>query len=186
MELSRQIKQDLKRFALPTGFRGKPAWFVQLWWITEALLFNSSPQFFYKWRILLLKIFGAKIGKGVLIRSSVHIQFPWKIEIGDYSWIGDEVVLYSLDDIVIGKNVVVSQRSYICTGTHDYNESTFPIISKKVIIEDECWIATDVFIGLGVTIKKGTIVGARSSVFHSLPPNMICFGTPAKPIKSRL
>lgn len=177
--------QNLDDFRLPPDFRGRPGWYVQLWWIVEALLFRTSPQFMYGWRRTLLRCFGAKIGKKVILRSSVHTQFPWKLSIDDYSWIGDAVTLYSLGQITIGKNVVISQKSYLCTGTHNYQQVDFPIQSLPVDIEDECWLATDVFIAPGITIGKGTIVGARSSVFKSLPAGKICFGSPAAVIKNR-
>nr|WP_163329276.1 WcaF family extracellular polysaccharide biosynthesis acetyltransferase [Desulfurobacterium thermolithotrophum] len=135
-------------------------------------------------RRFLLKLL-AKVGKGVLIRPTAKITFPWKVKIGDYSWIGDNVVLYSLGEIEIGSNVVISQRSYICTGSHDYTKMDFPIFAKKVIIEDEAWLATDVFVAPGVKIGKGTVVGARSSVFKDLPPGKICIGNLAKFIKDR-
>ena len=178
--------QNLSSFKLPPQFRGRPGWYVQLWWIVESLFFKTSPQFMYGWRRFLLRAFGASIGKNVIIRPSVHTQFPWKVKIGDSSWIGDGVVLYSLGDITIGNNVVVSQKSYLCTGSHDYEAFDFPIYSKPIMIEDNCWIATDVYVGPGVTIEKGTVVGARSAVFKSLPGNKICLGSPARPIKDRL
>jgi len=114
------------------------------------------------------------------------MQFPWKVSIGDYSWIGDHVTLYSLEEIRIGKNAVVSQKSYLCTGSHDYEKKTFPIYALPITLEDECWLATDVFVGPGVTIGKGTVVGARSSVFKSLPPNKICTGTPVRIVRDRI
>ena len=140
----------------------------------------------YGWRRSLLRIFGAKIGRNVIIRPSTQITYPWKLTIGDYSWIGDEVVLYSLGDIVIGSNSVISQRSYICTGTHDYTSSNFSIYAQKITIGDKCWLATDVYVAPGVTINDNTVVGARSSVFKDLPKGKICLGSPAKPIKSRI
>ena len=177
--------QDLKQFKLPPNFRGKPGWYVQLWWIVQDTLFRWSPQFMYGWRRFLLKLFGAKIGKDVIIRPTAKVTFPWKVKIGDYSWIGDDVVLYSLGEIEIGNNVVISQRSYICTGSHDYTKIDFPIFAKKITIEDEVWLATDVFVAPGVRIGRGTVVGARSSVFKDLPPGKVCIGNPAKPIKDR-
>ncbi len=178
--------QNLKAFELPKNFRGRSSAYVQLWWIVQALLFKTSPQFMYGWRRFLLRAFGAKIGKKVIVRPTVHTQFPWKLSIGDYSWVGDHVALYSLGNIQIGKNAVVSQGSYLCAGSHDYQIDTFPIFALPVTIEDECWLATDVFIGPGVTIGKGTVVGARSSVFKSLPPDKVCAGTPAKVIRNRI
>jgi len=177
--------QDLKQFKLPENFRGKNAVTVQLWWFVQATFFRLSPQFAYAWRRFLLRLFGAEIGKKVIIRPSVKITYPWKIKIGDYSWIGDEVTLYSLGEIEIGKNTVISQKSYICTGSHDMYSKNFDIFAKKIIIKDACWIATDVFVAPGVTIEENVVVGARSSVFNSLPKNKVCIGTPAKPIKNR-
>lgn len=177
--------QNLDEFRLPSGFRGRPGWYVQLWWIIEALFFHTSPQFMYGWRRMLLRCFGAKVGKNVMLRSSVHIQFPWKVSIGDYSWIGDDVVLYSLGKIVIGKNVVISQKCYLCAGTHNYKRVDFPIRNPPIIIEDECWLATDVFVAPDISIGCGTVVGARSSVFKSLPARKVCIGSPAVVIKDR-
>jgi putative colanic acid biosynthesis acetyltransferase WcaF len=177
--------QNLKDFKLPAGFRGKPAWFVQLWWLVQTLLFKPSPQFMYGWRRFLLRCFGAKIGHKVMIRPSAHIQFPWRLKIGDYSWIGDEVVLYNLGLIIIGEHSVVSQRSYLCTGSHHHLTEEFSIYTKPIIIENECWLAADVFVAPGVHIGEGTIVGSRSSVFKSLPMAKVCFGNPATVIKDR-
>lgn len=179
------MRQDLTKFSLPKSFRGRPGWYVQFWWIIQSVLFGTSPQFMYGWRRFLLRSFGAEIGKGVLLRPSVRTQFPWKVSIGDHSWIGDDAVLYSLGQISIGKNVVVSQKGYLCTGSHDYTETNFPIYFKAIHLEDECWLAADVFVGPGVRIGKGTVVGARSSVFKSLPPNKICIGSPVSIIRDR-
>ncbi len=177
--------QQLKSFQLPKGFRGRSGIFVQCWWVIQTLLFKTSPQCMYAWRRFLLRCFGAQIGSKVKVRPSVHIQFPWKVAIGDYSWIGDDVVLYSLGDITIGKNVVISQKSYLCTGSHNYADKNFAIYSLPITIEDSCWLATDVFVSPGIVIRNGTVVGARSSVFHSLPAGKICFGTPAVVVKNR-
>ena len=177
--------QQLNTFKLPKNFRGKNAFIVQTWWLVQTLIFKNSPQFLYGFRRFLLRLFGAKIGKKVIIRPSVKITYPWKISIGDYSWIGDDVVLYSLGEIEIGCNTVISQRGYICTGSHDYSQLDFPIFAKKITIKDECWLATDVFVAPGMTIEKGTVVGARSSVYKDLPANKICMGNPAKIIKDR-
>ena len=88
--------QDLKSFKLPKNFRGRNAFIVQLWWLVQSILFRTSPQFLYGWRNFLLRLFGAKIGKKVIIRPSVKITYPLKLSIGNYSWIGDDVDLYTL------------------------------------------------------------------------------------------
>ena len=180
------MEQNLKNFILPDGFRGRSSFFVQLWWIVQAIFFACSPQFMYGWRRILLRIFGAKIGKNVLLRSSVKITYPWKLSIGDNSWIGDCVDLYTLDNIEIGSNVVVSQKSYLCTGFHNYKKSTFDIQTKKITIKDGVWIATDVFIAPGVLVGRNSIVGARSSVFSNIKPDSVYFGSPARYISKRL
>jgi putative colanic acid biosynthesis acetyltransferase WcaF len=179
------VLQNLKSYKTPKGFRGKSAITVQLWWIVQATLFRASPQVFYGWRRFLLRCFGAEIGKGVIIRPSTQITYPWKVTIGDYSWIGDDVVLYSLGEIIIGKNTVISQKSYICTGTHDYSKIDFPILAKRIVIGDECWLATDVFVSPGVTINNGAVVGARSTVIKDLESNSVYVGSPVRFIKKR-
>jgi len=178
--------QKLDTFKLPNHFRGRSGIVVQLWWMVDFFFFKLSPQFMYGWRRFILRLFGAKIGRGVIIRPSVTITYPWKVSIDDDSWIGDDVVLYSLGEIEIGANAVVSQKSYLCAGSHDYTKNDFPIWSKKVTIEDECWLGTDVFVAPGVTIRKGTVVGARSSVYKDLPEAKVCMGNPAKVIKDRI
>ena len=178
--------QDLKTFKLPKNFRGRNAFIVQLWWLVQSIFFRTSPQFLYGWRNFLLRLFGAKIGKKVIIRPSVKITYPWKLSIGNYSWIGDDVDLYTLGEIAIGNHVVISQRSYICTGSHDYLKTDFPIYQKPIIICDQVWIATDVFIAPGITIGEGSVIGSRSSVYKDIPSNKICIGTPAKIIRDRI
>jgi len=177
--------QDLSKFELPGGFRGKPAWYVQLWWVIQSTLFGCSPQFMYGWRCFLLRLFGAEIGRNVLIRPSVRITYPWKVKIGDWSWIGDDAVLYSLGDIEIGDHVVISQRSYLCAAQHDYQVESFDMVEKKIMIMSEAWIAADVFVAPGVTVGSGAVIGARSSVFSDMPMKMVCYGSPAKPVSPR-
>lgn len=183
--MDKLVYQDLSRFQLPGDFRGRSAWVVQLWWLVQAVFFRLSPQVLYGWRRFLLRLFGAEIGKNVLIRPTATITYPWKVRIGDYSWIGDDACLYSLSDIQIGSHSVISQRSYLCAATHDYMHISFDMIAGPIVIEDQVWIAADVFVAPNVTIGKGCLVGARSSVFQDLPGGMICFGSPAVPVKPR-
>jgi len=177
--------QRLDQFKLPKGFRGRPAWIVQLWWLTQSLLFKPLPQVCYGPRRVLLRIFGAKIGKGVRIRPGVEVTFPWKLAIGDYSWIGDNVVLYSLGHISVGDHTVISQASYLCAADHDYKEVSFPIRARPIDIGSEVWIASDVWIGPGTSIGDGAVVGARSTVTRNLPSKMVCIGNPCMPVKGR-
>ena len=177
--------QQLDRFTLPPGFRGRSAVVVQLWWLVEATLFRCSPQFMFGWRRFLLRLFGARIGRQVLIRPTVRTTYPWKLSIGDYSWVGDDVVLYTLGEIRIGNHAVVSQKTYLCTGSHDYNAADFAIYARPIVVEDQAWLATDVFVAPGVTIGQAAVIGARSTVLDDMPAGMICAGYPARVIRPR-
>ncbi|QNK76810.1 colanic acid biosynthesis acetyltransferase WcaF [Winogradskyella sp. PAMC22761] len=177
--------QNLEEFKVPKNFRGRSKVVVQLWWIVEKTLFACSPQFFYGWRRFLLRSFGAKIGKKVLIRPSVKITYPWKVSIGDYSWVGEDCVLYSLGNIMIGKHVAIAHGVYFNTGMHDHTKKKFDIGYKSVVVEDEAWITNDVYIAPGVHIGRGCVIGARSNVFKNMPEGFICYGNPANVIKKR-
>lgn len=178
--------QDLSLFKVPSHFRGRSKFIVQLWWIVQDTLFRWSPQFMFGWRRFLLRMFGAKMGRKVKIRSSVKITYPWKLTIDDYSWVGDDCVLYNLGEISIGRHVALAHGVYVNTGGHFYDKKSFDIFSKPVVIEDECWLTNDVYIAPGVTIGKGSILAARSSALKDIPPGKICVGTPAKPVKDRI
>ncbi len=171
--------QDLRAFRMADGFRGRPDVVVLLWQIVQTTLFAGSPQPAYGWRRWLLRAFGASVGQGVLVRPSVRITYPWNVAIADYCWIGDHVELYSLGPITIRENSVVSQRSYLCAGTHDPDDVTFRLVTRPVVVDQECWIAADCFIAPGVTIGRGAIVGARSTVLCDVPAGAVFAGNPA-------
>jgi putative colanic acid biosynthesis acetyltransferase WcaF len=177
--------QDLSRFRLPKESRGRPAWFVQLWWLFDVFLVRPMPQVCYAWRRFALRLFGAKIGANVLIRPGVRVTFPWNVNIGDHCWIGDNATLYSVAKIVIGEHSVVSQEAYLCAATHDFCDVAFPLVAAPIMIEPECWVAARVFVGPGVQIGRGAIVGCCSLVLKSVPPASIVAGVPAHQIGIR-
>ncbi|MEB3341240.1 hormogonium polysaccharide biosynthesis acetyltransferase HpsU [Okeania sp.] len=176
---------DLRKYNQSWYDRGKPGLFVLLWWLVQAITFPLTPQPLYSVRRLILNLFGAKIGQGVLIRPTARFTYPWKIAIGDYSWIGDDVVLYSLDRIEIGKHCVVSQKSYLCTGSHNIGDPTFGLQTAGITIGDGAWVAADCFVAPGVNIGANAVIGARSSVFKDMPPGQVCLGSPCKPLYPR-
>jgi putative colanic acid biosynthesis acetyltransferase WcaF len=178
--------QDLSKYVNPKGFRGRSAAFVQFWWLVDALLVRPSPQVFFGWRRAILRLFGAKIGPGVLIRPSVRIVYPWKLSIGANSWIGDDVSLYSLGEIEIGHDAVVSQGTYVCAASHDHLRPDFPIFARPIVIEPEAWVAAQCFIAPGVRIGRGAVVQARSVVMNDVPEAAIVGGHPAVIIGSRV
>ena len=127
MQLSQFSNQDFNR--------GAPVLLEIIWLATQGFLFSTwLPG--AKWRCWLLRIFGANIGKGVNIKPRAHVKFPWRLSIGNYSWIGEGVWIDNLNEVKIGNNVCVSQGSYICTGSHDYKNEHFRLITKPIIVED--------------------------------------------------
>jgi putative colanic acid biosynthesis acetyltransferase WcaF len=182
----RSVYQDLKSYRLPKGLRGASAPYVQFWWIVQSLLFHPSPQALYGWRRFLLRCFGARIGERVLLRPTVRVTYPWKLEIGDRSWIGDHVELYTLDRIHIGKDAVISQGTYLCTGTHDHREPSFSMQTKPIVIEDQAWVAAECFVYPGVTIAYGAVAAARSVVTKDVPEAVIVAGQPAVAVGRRV
>jgi putative colanic acid biosynthesis acetyltransferase WcaF len=165
--------------------RGRPGWYVLLWWLVQAIAFPLSLHNFNGFRCWLLRLFGATIGSGVLIRPTVRFTYPWKVEIGDNSWIGDDVVFYSLDRIHVGQHCIISQKTYLCTGSHDISDPAFGLKTAPIAIGNGAWVATDCFVGLGVTIGSNTVVGTRSSVLRDLPAGYVCVGTPCRPLYPR-
>jgi putative colanic acid biosynthesis acetyltransferase WcaF len=177
---------DLSKYDQSDYDRGRPGWLILIWWFLQAIIFPLTPHFFHSARIALLKLFGAQIGRGVFIRPTARFTYPWKITIGDYSWIGDDVVLYSLDTIEIGQHCVISQKTYICSASHNLHDPTFKLVTKPVLIGNGVWIATDCFIAPGVKIGANAVIGARSSVFKDIPAQKVCWGTPCKPHGDRI
>jgi putative colanic acid biosynthesis acetyltransferase WcaF len=156
-----------------------------LWAIVQATLFRWSPHPFYAWRAMLLRAFGAKLGKGVLIRPSVRITIPWNLTMGDYAVVGDFAILYCLGPITMGAWSTVSQYSHLCSGTHDASNRHMYLVTQPIVLGDDSWVAADAFVGPGVTIGDRAIVGARSSVFKDVPADTVVGGNPAKFIKDR-
>ena len=158
-----------------------------IWQIINLVLFRYfSFKIFNSWRIFLLKLFGAKIGKGCVIYSSVKIWAPWNLEIGDFVALGSYVDCYNVDKIIIGSNTTVSQYAYLCSASHDVFLSENPLITAPIIIEDQSWVAADSFISMGVTIGQGAVVGARACVFKNVESWTIVGGNPAKFLKKRI
>jgi putative colanic acid biosynthesis acetyltransferase WcaF len=172
---------DLRRYDQSWYDRGRPGWVVLLWWLVQAIAFPLTLHSANGLRRFLLTLFGAQVGRDVLIRPTARFTYPWKVTIGDYSWIGDDVVFYSLDSIHVGNHCVISQHTYLCTGSHDLNDPTFGLKIAPIKIGNGAWITADCFIGPGVQIGANTVVGARSSVFGNLPAGYVCNGTPCRP-----
>ena len=171
---------DLRKYDQSWFDRGKPNWFILLWWLVQAIAFPLSLHPWNSFRCWLLRLFGAKVGKGVMIRPTARFNYPWKIEIGDYSWIGDDVVFYSLDYIYLGSHCVISQETYLCTGSHNMRDSAFGLVTSPIHIGNGVWIAADCFIAPGVKVGANTVIGARSNVFSNIPAQQVAWGSPCR------
>jgi len=156
-----------------------------VWQIVRPTLFRCSPRLLYGWRNLILKMMGAKIGKGVKIFPSAIITFPWLLETGDKTVIAWGVKIYNLGKITIGSRTVVSQYAHLCGGTHDYKDPNFKLLRTGLEIGNRVWIATEAFIGPSVHIGDNAVVGARSVVVSDVEADTIVAGNPARRIGNR-
>jgi putative colanic acid biosynthesis acetyltransferase WcaF len=156
-----------------------------VWKVVYMIFFRYSLRNMHSWRSFILRLFGAQIGVNVHVYPKVTIWAPWNLIIGDETGIADGVTLYSQGIITIGRRSVISQGAHLVTGTHDYNLSGFPLITKPINIGDNVWVATESFVHPGVDIGSGCVVGARSVVIKSLPEWTICAGNPCKVLKPR-
>jgi putative colanic acid biosynthesis acetyltransferase WcaF len=155
-----------------------------LWWFVRPL-FRLSPRACFAWRNWILRCLGARIGRHVRFENSVRIQYPWMLEVGDYSAVGERVLIYNVGRVTIGKRVTLSHQSQLCAGTHDYNSSKMPLRRSPITIGDDAWICADAFVGPGVIIYDGAVVGARAATFQNVESWAIVGGNPARRLKTR-
>jgi putative colanic acid biosynthesis acetyltransferase WcaF len=164
--------------------RGRSPLVEALWRATEGLLFKSwIPG--SSWRVGLLRIFGANLGKGVVIKPYVKVKFPWKLTVGDHSWIGEEVWIDNLAEVTIGKHCCLSQGAYLCTGSHRRDLDTFDLVTHPIYIEDHCWIGAKTQIAPGVTCGEGSVLSMGSMASSDLEKWQIHQGAPAVPVGQR-
>jgi putative colanic acid biosynthesis acetyltransferase WcaF len=156
-----------------------------LWSVVWLVLFRPSPRTLHGWRRLLLRVFGATVGRGVRVYPSARIWAPWNLEMREHACLGDFVDCYSVDRIVIGARATVSQYSFLCTASHDFEDARMPLTTAPITIGDEVWVTADVFVAPGVTIGSGAVIYARSSVFRDVPTWTVAAGSPAKPLRER-
>jgi putative colanic acid biosynthesis acetyltransferase WcaF len=158
---------------------GKRELAARLAWRLASPLFSLSPRPLHAWRRWLLKRFGAKIGANVHIYPSVRIQYPWLLEVGDFAAIGDGARIYNLGPLSIGARATVSQFVHLCGGSHDHRTPDMRLLKTPIVIGSDAWICADAFVGPGVSIGEGAVVGARAAVFKSVEPWTIVGGNPA-------
>ncbi len=176
---------DLRTYDQSHYDPGRPKLVILLWWLVQAVVFPLTLHAHHAPRRWLLRRFGARIGRGVIIRPSARFHYPWHVAIDDYSWIGGGVEFYSLAPILVGSHCVISQNTYLCTGSHDPSDRAFGLQVQPIVIENGAWIAADCFIGPGVRIGANAVIGARSSVFKDMPADYCCHGSPCHPHSPR-
>lgn len=165
--------------------RGRPLWVELTWYAVKMVFFLSAIPWPAKWRGMLLRMFGAKIGKGVYIKPRVNIHFPWKLSVGDWSWIGEEAFILNFEPVTIGAHVCISQRAFLCCGNHDFRDPAMSYRNAPIEIEDGAWVGAQVFVGPGLTVGREAVVTAGSIVRSDMPESMICSGNPCEPVKPR-
>ncbi|MBX3329768.1 MAG: hypothetical protein KF722_05155 [Nitrospira sp.] len=154
-----------------------------VWQCVWLLLYRPTPRPMHAWRCLLLRLFGAKLGKAVHPYPSARIWAPWNLEMGDHSCLGEKVDCYCVDKIHIGAHATVSQYSFLCTAGHDYRVDGMPLMTAPIMIGRGAWVAADAFIGPGVIVGERAVVGARASVFRHVDPWTVVGGNPARLIR---
>jgi putative colanic acid biosynthesis acetyltransferase WcaF len=153
------------------------------WYLVRAAFFQTSLPWPSALRAALLRLFGAKVGTGVVIRSQVNITFPWRFSAGDHVWIGEEVLVLSLAQVTIESNCCISQRAFLCTGSHDFSSAAFTLRTKGITIREGSWVAAGAFIAPGVEVGPGSMVAAGSVVLGDVAPRVIVRGNPAAVVK---
>jgi putative colanic acid biosynthesis acetyltransferase WcaF len=156
-----------------------------LWYLVNIIFFKNSLNLFSSNKVFLLKLFGAKLGKGVLIKPCVNIKYPWKLTIGNHCWIGEEVWIDNLSEVVMGDNVTLSQGALLLTGSHDYSKKTFDFLSAPIILEEGVWIGAKAIVLGGVICRSHSILSVAAVTSKELKAYLIYQGNPAVPTIER-
>lgn len=179
------LKTDLSLYDNSWYHPGAGSFKRTLWHFTNALIFNSSFFPVNGLKVFLLKLFGARIGKGVIIKPSVNIKYPWLLQIGEYTWIGENVWIDNLTDVKIGSNCCLSQGAMLLTGNHNFKSRTFDLIVKPIVLEDGVWIGARSLVAPGVTCYSHSVLAAFSFTSKDLDAFYIYKGNPAVKEKIR-
>lgn len=157
-----------------------------LWYFANILFLMNPLNPISSVKVRLLRCFGAKIGKGVVIKPSVNIKYPWNLSIGDYTWIGENVWIDNLVQVTIGSNVCVSQGAMLLCGNHNYKKSTFDLMVGKIVLEDGCWVGAQSVVCPGITLHSHAVLGVASVANKNLDAYTIYQGNPAHMVRKRI
>lgn len=165
---------------------GKGKLTILIWYCINATFLNTYFLPSSSFKIFLLKLFGAKIGEGVVIKPKVNVKYPWRLEIGNYTWIGEEVWIDNLENVKIGNNCCVSQGAMLLCGNHNYKKPTFDLITKPIILQNGSWVGAKSVVCPGVTLEENSVLAVSSVATINLDKNYIYQGNPAQKIKERI
>lgn len=157
-----------------------------LWYFTNIFFFINPLNPVSAIKVSLLRLFGAKIGKGVVIKPSVNIKYPWNLSVGDYTWIGENVWIDNLVQVNIGSNVCISQGAMLLCGNHNYKKTTFDLMVGKITLEDGSWVGAQATVCPGVTMHSHAVLGVASVANHDLEAYSIYQGNPAQKVRDRI
>jgi putative colanic acid biosynthesis acetyltransferase WcaF len=180
------LSVDLSSYSAARFDRGASKAREVIWLFVSLVLFRLCPFSLSPLKRAVLRAFGARVGRGVTIKPQVKITFPWKLTIGDHVWLGEECWLLNLERIVIGNNVCVSQRAFLCTGSHNYKAPSFDLIVNPITLEDGSWIGAGAWIGPGVTVGNHAVLAAGSAALRDLEAGGVYRGNPAQFVKARV
>lgn len=164
---------------------GKGAVVRLLWYVVNAVLFNSYCFPVNGIKVIVLRLFGAKVGRGCVIKPKVNIKYPWKLSIGDYCWIGEKVWIDNLAEVKLGANTCLSQGAMLLCGNHNYKKPTFDLIVAPIVVEEGAWIGAKAVVCPGVTVKSHAVLSVLSVATKDLEAYFIYQGNPAEKIKRR-
>jgi putative colanic acid biosynthesis acetyltransferase WcaF len=185
-EANSSQRVDLSRYTTVNFDRGAGVLKEALWLVVSWLLFRLCPFSFSALKCFVLRAFGAKVGRGVTIKPQVKITFPWKLRVGVHVWLGEGCWLLNLERIVIGSHVCVSQRAFLCTGSHDFKSPRFDLITRPIMLEDGAWVGAGAWVGPGVKFGSHAVLTAGSVAAKDLEPFGIYRGNPATLVKQRV
>ncbi|QAU48743.1 putative colanic acid biosynthesis acetyltransferase [Bradyrhizobium guangzhouense] len=156
-----------------------------LWNATWLLLASWTPPFMHSWRRFLLRLFGARVAATSGIYGSARIWYPANFEIGEHAYVGPRAIIYSMAKITLGDYSLVSQGAHLCAGSHDIDDPNFQLRAKPITVSARAWIAAEAFVGPGVCIGEGAVLGARACAFRDLSPWTVYAGNPAQELRRR-
>lgn len=182
-QLKTRVRND---HFVTTGLdRGRGRVTEAIWYLIKCVFFLSPLPWPSRLKIEILRFFGSELDSGVVIKPRVNIHLPWKLKVGEFTWLGEEVFILNLERVEIGSHCCISQRAFLCTGNHCYDDPAMAYRNRPIVIEDGVWIGAQSFVAPGVRIKTDAVITAGSVVLKEMPEQTICSGNPCEPRKPR-